>query len=176
MIGKKWVLVGSVGKPHGVKGWLKINSYTQPASNIFAYQPWYLTPAEDETTLSPIELRHHQLNDQRLIVQFSGYDNPESAQKLTNQLIYVPREQLPSLGKTTYYWTDLIGLTVYNMAGEHLGVVKTLLETGANDVVVVESQADQKRLLIPFLLEKTIQHIDLEHAKMIVDWDPSFLN
>lgn len=174
MIGKKWVLLGSVGKPYGLKGWLKINSYTEPASNIFTYQPWHLSPAEDEAALLPIKLLHHQINDQRLIAQFSGYDTPESAQILTNQLIYVPREQLPSLEATSYYWTDLIGLAVYNLAGEHLGEVKALLETGANDVVVIESEPGQKRLLIPFLLKKTIQHIDLKDAKMIVDWDPHF--
>jgi 16S rRNA processing protein RimM len=175
MLGKKWVLVGSVGKPYGLKGGLKVNSYTEPFSNILAYQPWYLgNVSEVAETLSPVVLVHHQIHDQRVIVQFEGYNSPESAQALTNQCIYVSREQLPSLDNQTYYWTDLIGLSVYDLAGEYLGTIKTLLETGANDVLVVENEQDKKRRLIPFLLEKTIKQVDTVHAKLIVDWDPHF--
>ncbi len=175
MIGKKWVLVGSVGKPYGLKGYLKVNSYTEPFSNILAYQPWYLATASEVAAVSsPVVLVKHEIHDQRIIVQFEGYNSPESAQVLTNQCIYVSREQLPSLDDQSYYWTDLIGLSVYDLAGGYLGTIKTLLETGANDVLVVENEQDNKRRLIPFLLEKTIKHVDREHAKLIVDWDPDF--
>jgi 16S rRNA processing protein RimM len=166
---KNWVLVGSVGKPYGVKGWVKINSYTEPLSNIFLYQPWYLSAADQE----PYELAiiQHQVHERQLLVQFENCQAPETARLLTNHKIYIERQQLLPLGPQNYYWTDLEGLKVYTCENNYLGVVQALFATGSNDVLIVE---DKKRLLIPFLLEKTIKSIDLVQQRIIVDWDPNF--
>lgn len=167
---KNWVLVGSVGKPHGVKGWVKINSYTEPLSNILLYQPWYLA-AHDKEVLCPIEIQQHQIHNQRLVVQFENCQTPESAQLFTNHKIYVDRKQFSPLATQEYYWTDLEGLKVYTCENVYLGIIQTIFATGSNDVLIIEGE---KRVLIPFLLDRTIKSIDLEQQIMIVDWDLNF--
>ncbi len=166
---KKWVLVGSIGKPYGVKGWVKVNSYTEPSSNIFLYQPWYLI-ATDKAPYT-LEILHHQIQNQRLIVQFKNCQTPEMAGLLTNHKIYVDRQQFSPLTQQEYYWTDLEGLKVYTCENIYLGIVQTIFATGSNDVLVIEGK---KQFLIPFLLDNTIKSIDLAQETMIVDWDPDF--
>jgi 16S rRNA processing protein RimM len=166
---KNWVLVGSVGKPHGVKGWIKINSYTEPTSNILHYQPWYLSTFEQEPDV--VEIRQHKIQGSHLIVQFENCQTPEEARLLTNRKIYVERKQLSALAHQEYYWMDLEGLEVYTCENIYLGVVQTLIETGSNDVLIVQGE---KKHLIPFLLDQVIKTIDLEQKKMVVDWDPHF--
>lgn len=166
---KPWVLVGSVGKPYGVKGWIKINSYTEPLSNILHYRPWHLTTSDKG--LSPVEIQQYRINDQQLLVQFKDCQTPENARLLTNHEIYVDRAQFFPLTNQEYYWTDLKGLKVYTCENIYLGVVQTLFATGSNDVLIIEAE---KRYLIPFLLGNTIKSIDLEQERLIVDWDPDF--
>lgn len=167
---KHWLLVGSVGKPHGIKGWVKINSYTEPPSNILLYQPWYLKNS-DKNEPSLIKVQQYQIQTQRIVVQFENYETPESTRPLTNQPIYIERKQLSPLSPQEYYWADLEGLKVYNCENTYLGIIQTLLTTGANDVLIIEGE---KRILIPFLLNNTIKSIDLDQQVMIVDWDPNF--
>ena len=164
-----WVLVGSIGKPYGVKGWVKINSYTEPLSNILLYQPWYLTATDKEPYT--LEILHHQVHGQRLTVQFKNCQTPETARLLTNHKIYVARQQFSPLAHQEYYWTDLEGLKVYTCENIYLGIVQTLFATGSNDVLIIEGE---KQFLIPFLLDNTIKSIDLEQETIIVDWDPDF--
>ncbi|MES2998246.1 MAG: ribosome maturation factor RimM [Pseudomonadota bacterium] len=167
---KNWVLVGSIGKPHGIKGWVKINSYTEPPTNILLYQPWYLSAYEKEA-FHPIEVQIHQIHDQRLVVKFENCQTPESARLLTNHKIYVERQKFSQLPHQEYYWTDLEGLKVYTCENIYLGVIQSLFPTGSNDVLIVEGE---KKHLIPFLLDHTIKSIDLDQQIMIVDWDPNF--
>lgn len=168
---KNWVLVGSIGRPHGIKGWVKINSYTEPLNNILNYQPWHLRAPNKEIHAHPIEIISHRVNDQHIVVQFENCETPESARLFTNYKIYVQRQKFPQLPYQTYYWTDLEGLSVYTCENTYLGVVQSLFSTGSNDVLIVKGE---KRHLIPFLFEHTIKSIDLEQQVIIVDWDPHF--
>ena len=167
---KNWVLVGSVGKPHGIKGWVKINSYTEPLTNIILYKPWYLKTLDKEERLL-VKIAQHQIQNQRLVVQFENCQTPESARVFTNNQIYVERKQFFPLSSKEYYWADLEGLKVYTCEKIYLGVIQALIATGSNDVLVIEGE---KRILIPFLLDHTIKSIDLDQQIMVVDWDPSF--
>jgi 16S rRNA processing protein RimM len=168
---KKWVLVGSIGKPYGLKGWVKVNSYTEPFSNILHYRPWYLLAPGKGHPPSPIEISGDHLHGQHLVVQLANCKTPESACLFTNHKIYVEREKFFPLAEREYYWIDLEGLKVYTCEKVYLGTVQAIFATGANDVLLV---VDQKRHLIPFLLDKTIKSIDIEHQTMLVDWDPDF--
>ncbi len=168
---KKWVLVGSIGKPYGIKGWVKVNSYTEPSSNILHYLPWYLLAPGKEHPLSPIEIMDNRLHGQHLVVQLKSCKTPESACLFTNRMIYVERQKFSPLAEKEYYWADLEGLKVYTCEKIYLGIVQAIFATGANDVLVV---IGDKRYLIPFLLDKTIKSIDIEHQTILVDWDPDF--
>lgn len=166
---KNWVLVGSIGKPYGIKGWVRINSYTEPSSNIFLYRPWYLSTVDQESY--KLAIIQHQIHQRQLLVQFENCQSPETVRLLTNHKIYVKRQQLLPLGPQDYYWADLEGLKVYTCENIYLGTVQSLFATGSNDVLIV---IGKKRILIPFLLEKTVKSIDLVQQSMIVDWDPNF--
>ena len=85
--------------------------------------------------------------------------------------VYISHEQLPTLAQNEYYWADLIGLDVENLEGFQLGKVDSLIETGANDVLVVKGE---RELAVPFLQGQTVKSIDLAAGKMIVDWDADF--
>ena len=85
--------------------------------------------------------------------------------------VFITPDQLPKAAKDEYYWSDLIGLAVETNQGVQLGIVDSLLETGANDVVIVKGERERA---IPFLQGKTIINIDLDAGRMVVDWDPGF--
>ncbi len=100
-----------------------------------------------------------------------GIENRSDAELLAGWDIFIGSEQLPKIEHGEYYWADLVGLKVTTTNGIDLGVVDYLIETGANDVLVV---VGDKERLIPFLQQQTIIRIDLEEGLMVVDWDPDF--
>ncbi len=168
---KKKVLVGAIGKPYGVKGWVKVNSYTEPVSNILAYRPWYLE-APSKPSSHYIEIvDSRRIHGQKILALLANCTTPESACLYTNYKIYVEREKFFPLAEDEYYWTDLVGLKVYNCENIYFGIISAIFATGANDVLVI---TNKKRHLVPFLLDQTIKSVDLENKTMIVDWNAEF--
>lgn len=167
---KKKVLVGTIGRPYGVKGWVKVSSYTEPASNILDYRPWYLE-APSKSPSHPIEIVDSRIHGQQVLALIADCTTPESAGLYTNYKIYVEREKFFPLAEGEYYWADLEGLKVYTCKNTYLGIISAIFATGANDVLVI---TDKKRHLVPFLLNQTIKSVDLENKTMIVDWDAEF--
>jgi 16S rRNA processing protein RimM len=169
------IIVGRIGAVYGVKGWLKIISFTDDAESIFSYQPWQLLDKQSTQTLNVTDWRRH---NKGLIAKFDGVDNRDAAQLLTNLDIAVTADTLPELPEDEYYWRDLIGAQVVNLSGYHLGQVIDLMETGSNDVLVVKANASdafgKKERLIPFIDEQVIKQIDLQARQIEVDWDPGF--
>jgi 16S rRNA processing protein RimM len=162
---KEQIVVGKIGAPYGIKGWLKITSFTQPLMNILDYDPWYLQQGQ---TWKPVTIEAGHQHGKGIIVKFADFDTPEKARILTGTTIAVMREQLPALTQREYYWADLEGLTVINYTGEVLGKIIYLMETGSNDVLVVKGD---KELAIPYLLDEVIINIDLAKKEMHVHWD-----
>jgi 16S rRNA processing protein RimM len=162
------VVLGRVGAPYGVKGWLHINSFTRPTNNIEQYTHWQLRQGRVVQQVEVLELKTHQ---KRYAVKLHGIDDRDSAAALTNANIEVPSNDLPNLEHGEFYWTDLIGLTALTPKGHTLGVVTELMETGANDVIVIESP--QQRHLVPYI-DQCVLEIDLKKKTILVDWDPDF--
>lgn len=149
------IVVGRIGKAYGIKGWVKLQSFTEPAASIVDYQPWLVNV---KGTWQAIKLETVKPHGDGLIAKFSGVDTPEATKTLTNLELGAAREQLPALSDDDYYWRDLEGLTVTNLEGVTLGTVDHMLATGANDVIVVKGT---KEHLIPFLLKQFVMEIDL---------------
>jgi 16S rRNA processing protein RimM len=169
---KAKVLVGAIGKPYGVKGWIKINSYTEPVSNILDYLPWYLeVPSKPSSPHILIEIVSSRTHGQQILALLANCTTPESACFYTSYKIYVERERFFPLAEGEYYWADLEGLKVYTCENTYLGILSAIFATGANDVLVITGK---KRYLVPFLLDQTIKSVDLESKTMIVDWDAEF--
>lgn len=152
----------------GVKGWLKILSYTAPKTNILNYSPWQLRKDE---AVQEVEVVQGNAHGTGVIARLAGIDDRDAAAKLQGADIEILYSQLPESGDGSYYWADLIGLKVVTTQGLDLGSVDHLMETGANDVLVVRGE---KERLIPFLQGQTVIRIDLDGKLLVVDWDPDF--
>jgi 16S rRNA processing protein RimM len=155
------VIVGRVSGIFGVRGWVKIYSYTQPKDNIFSYQPWLVNG-------KVVQLQDGQVQGKGLVAKLRGYDDREAAALLVGCEIQV--EQLPEANDGEYYWTELVGLQVINQQGIKLGTVSSLLETGAHDVLVLSGERER---LIPYV-DNFVLSVDISGGEIKVDWDADF--
>lgn len=163
------VVVGKIGAPYGVRGWVKIHSFTEPLSNLFAYPLLLETHKEG---WQPIEIEQYKEHGDGYIAKFVDVEDRDQAALITNAQLAVYRESLPELEPEQYYFADLFGLKVYNQDHIELGLVVDFFATGANDVMLV--QGAKKEYLIPFVLDMYILEIDLTAKIMRVDWDAEF--
>ena len=160
------VTVGRVVGLFGVRGWLRVYSYTDPRTNLIAYTQWYLRAAEGWL---PARLEDGRQQGKGLIAKIEGVDDRDHARAWLGAEIAISRDELPDPGPGEYYWIDLEGLRVRTLEGTDLGTVSHLFETGANDVLVVHG--DRERL-VPFTLDHVVQRIDWGEGLIEVDWDP----
>ncbi|MDX1571762.1 MAG: ribosome maturation factor RimM [Xanthomonadales bacterium] len=159
------VQVGKVVGIHGLQGWLKVLSFTEPREAIFGYVP--LRVGEEE-----IERFTGKAHGRGLLMKIHGRDDRNAVEALVGAPIKIHREQLPEAADGEYYHVDLIGLDVVNSANESLGRVEQVMGTGANDVLVV---AGDRRRLIPFTIGHTVVDVDLDAGCIVVDWQTDWL-
>lgn len=166
------VLLGRVIGAFGVRGELKIDSFTQPRERILRYQPWILRDAGGaESEVSGATGRE---TAKGVVARFPDIEDRDAAEAMRGCELYVPREALPPAAEGEFYWTDLEGLRVQTVEGVALGTVLHMLATGANDVVVVGDGDDGRERMIPFVRPDFVRDIDLLAGTMTVDWDPDF--
>ncbi|UOA09041.1 ribosome maturation factor RimM [Methylobacter sp. S3L5C] len=160
--------VGKISGVFGIKGWVKVFSFTDCKENILNYSPWLLKKSSETKSVNVID---GKLQGKVVVAQLDGITDRDQAASFMGWDIFITPDQLPKVAKDEYYWSDLIGLAVETNMGVQLGVVESLMETGANDVVIVKGERER---VIPFLQGQTIITIDLDAGRMIVDWDPDF--
>ncbi|WP_454782985.1 ribosome maturation factor RimM [Legionella sp. WA2022007384] len=165
---ENWIIIARLGRPHGVKGFVTVHSFTEPRDNVLKYANWH---AFINNKWQPIKLLRAEVQNKSIIVQIEGYPERELVAQLTNIEIAVQQEQLEKLEPGEYYWHQLIGMKVINQQGESFGKVIEIIPTGANDVLVVEGN---KRHLIPYLPGKFILDVDSTQQLITVDWDMDF--
>jgi len=163
------ISVGEIAGVFGVKGWIKVFSLTEPRENILNYSPWILKKAGK---VKEVKLNNGRRQGKTVVASIEGVSDRDSAELYCGWEILINKNQLPETEEGVYYWADLVGLLVETEQGISLGEVDYLLETGANDVLVVKD-GEQERL-IPFINEQVIKKIDLDNKQMVVDWDPDF--
>ena len=168
MLTQQFIKVGKVSGVFGIKGWLKIFSYTADKENILDYSPWLLKKADSDKLLKVID---GAVQGKAVIALLEGINDRDQASSLLGYDIFIDYQQLPKIAEDEYYWSQLIGLNVINTSGVQLGVVDSLLETGANDVLIVKGERERA---IPFIQGQSVVTIDLLTGNMIVDWDPEF--
>lgn len=159
------IVVGRISGIYGIKGYLRVISYTRPLKNIFNYERWWLRQGED---WQDVTLLDGQVLGKGLVAKIEGIEDRNRAREFIDADIAIERTQLADIKPGEYYWHDLIGLSVCNQDGKDLGQVRELLETGANDVLVVEGE---QRTLIPFIKGHYILAIDLDKRMIRVDWE-----
>lgn len=166
------ILLGRVSGLFGVKGWIKVYSDTEPRDNILNYSPWYL---RQQDGWQPYEIIAGKPHGKGIVAQLANCHDRDAAAELIGSTIAIRQDQLPAAGEDEYYWSELRGLKVITTLGIELGRVVSLMETGANDVLVVREAGEQGREhLIPFIRQQVIQKVDLENGQLTVDWDPEF--
>ena len=146
-------------------------SYTQPRENILSYAPWRIVTANADSKGVEFKVIDGRVQGKGLVAKLDGVEDRDAAALLAGAEIYVSGQRLGALGRDQYYWSDLIGLKVQTTDGQALGAVDSLMETGANDVLVVEGE---RRRLVPFLIDDVVASVDLKARMIVVDWDPDF--
>lgn len=170
------VVVGRLGAAHGIKGWSKVYSYTAPPENLLAYGELWIRSVEGGAW-RPAKRIDGRRQGKILVLCLDGVEDRDQAQRLTGYELAVAKEALPALTAGDYYWHQLQGLVVELANGQRLGRIDHLLETGANDVLVVrgdDRSIDQRERLLPYLPQQVVLDIDLQRGVMRVDWDPDF--
>lgn len=173
-VGKE-VILGKVGAVYGIKGWLKIHSFTDEQEAILDYFPWSLKLGNN---IQSVEITDWRKHNNGLIVKVGKIDDRDEAQALVGSEILVSESSLPELPEGEFYWRDLMGMSVVTTNGYDLGQVSDIMETGANDVLVVKANLNdgfgKKERLIPYLFEQVVQSVSTENKQICVDWDPGF--
>jgi len=167
------VTVGKITTVHGVRGWVKIHSFTEPESNIMGYRPWWITMPDGLTRLEVDDFRPATRG---FMAHLVGVDDRDQARLYCQREIQVSRSVFPPAEEGEYYWHQLAGMkviSVYNGTQVDLGVVSDFMETGANDVMVVTGTSDRRERLIPYV-DDFVVDIDMDAGVIRVDWDPDF--
>jgi 16S rRNA processing protein RimM len=162
------VIVGKVGGLYGVRGWVRLWSFTDPPENLLGYRELELGRQDRWVPARLAEARPH---GDGLVGRFEGVADRDAAAELVGAELAVSRDALPPPEEGEYYWADLVGLEVVNRQGVSLGRIREMMATGANDVMVVSGERER---LLPFLPGLFVDEVDLAGGRIIVDWDPDF--
>jgi 16S rRNA processing protein RimM len=159
--------MGRIVGVFGVEGWVKVESYTEPRTNLGRYRPWQVTFPGGERRVEKPQLRPH---GKGLVAKLDGIDDRDGAAALVGAEIRVPRDRLPKAKAGEHYWADLEGLAVRTLESIDLGTVSHLVATGANDVLVVRGERER---LVPYIPD-VVRRVDPGAGLIEVDWDPEF--
>ena len=159
------IVLARVSGVYGVLGWVRLHSFTDPRDAVFDYPDCQIGQGRN---WRPAKIAAGKKHGKGLIAQFAGIEDRDAAQALVGAEVAVDRRQMPDPEPGHYYWADLEGLAVQQVDGTDLGRVSHLLETGANDVLVVQGTDE---VLIPFLTGSVIKNVDLDAGLIVVDWE-----
>jgi 16S rRNA processing protein RimM len=160
------LIVGKVIGVYGVRGFLKIRSFTETPNQILRYAPWYLQLLEQEQCFS---IEDQQWRPPQLLVKLKGLDSPEQSRCWLQADIAVPETCLPPLPSGEFYWWQLLQMQVINEEGITLGTVLEIIENPAHPLLLLKDTAGKTRLL-PWVREKIIKEIDFENKTLKVAW------
>ncbi|MDH3388576.1 MAG: ribosome maturation factor RimM [Gammaproteobacteria bacterium] len=161
------ICVGHILGAQGIRGGVRVFSNTSPRENILSYSPWLI---EQGGELKAVEVEG-RLQGKNVVARLAGVEDRSQAETLIGCRLFIEQRQLPSLGAGEYYWSDLIGLEVETVRAEPLGTVAAMMETGADDVMVLEG--DRERL-IPFVIDEIVTEVDLDRRRLVVDWSTEY--
>ena len=164
------VIMGKIVAAQGILGWVKVQTFTEYLDGLLDYKTWHVG---NEGAWHPMQVLEANVHGGKVIIaKLQGIADRSAAEKFKGQFIAVPRAELPAQVEGEYYWSDLVGLSVLNLQDATLGTVDSLMETGANEVLVVKGEHGE--LLIPFLAS-VIQSVSLQEKTIQVDWQADYL-
>tara|TARA_B100000767_G_scaffold3944_1_gene3732 strand:- start:736 stop:1239 length:504 start_codon:yes stop_codon:yes gene_type:complete len=163
-----YLVMGQLVGSFGIKGWFKVKVFTEVVETLENYKEWFIS--FDEKNWSNFSVESIKINQNRMMVKLEGINDRTVAEGYRGYWVGVLKNSLPELNDNKFYWKDLIGCAVHNTDGCFFGELTGFIETGANDVLIVEGE---KKRLIPYT-NMTIKKIELKQQQIIVDWDESF--
>ncbi|MCC2657780.1 MAG: rimM [Panacagrimonas sp.] len=169
--------LGRVAGVYGVKGWVKLQSFTRPADNLLEYRDVWIVDGNDATDGFEAKLTEGRIHGGTLVARLTGPDRQviedrDVAAAMIGREIQVDRSRLPKPDEGEFYWFDLVGLAVRNEEGVMLGKVESLTSNGAQDVLVVQDGETER--LIPFVQGPIIRSVNLETNEIVADWQPDY--
>lgn len=166
------IQVGHIQGVFGIKGWLKVFSHCRPKEQILNYANWQLRSPSGEMVY---EIQEGKVHSNGIVVKFQSISDRTQAELLKGSEIWVAKNQLLDLQEGEYYWFQLEGLTVVTLDGKALGQVEKMMETGANDVLVVREEGSKEEILIPYVREQVVKRVDLQQKTITVDWQKDYM-
>lgn len=170
MASEEFIPVGKISGAFGVKGWVKVYSYTEPRGNILQYSPLYLSRQGEWVE---VKLSGGHVQGKGVVMGIANVTDRDQVQPLIGTELAIKKSQLEPADEDEFYWTDLVGMSVINLQQVELGFVDHMLETGANDVLVVKAK-DKTERLIPFVMEEVVKSVNLENKLIQVDWQEDY--
>ncbi|MFN0002865.1 MAG: ribosome maturation factor RimM [Pseudohongiellaceae bacterium] len=170
------VVMGRIGASYGIKGWVKLFSFTDPIDNLLEYKSFFTAGSNPEQGLQVIEIDEIRAQGKGFVGHIVGCDIREDTRNYTGNELLQPKTALPLL-QEGYYWHQLEGLKVFNQSGDELGSVHHMLATGANDVLVVQASAtsiDKETRLIPYITGQVVVKVDIAAGLLQVAWEKDY--
>jgi 16S rRNA processing protein RimM len=174
------VQVGYVSGAYGVAGWVRVTPFSAEADALLSVKTWWF----DKPELRDVDVKQVKAHGGDVVAQLVGVVGRDAAEALKGAAVQVPRSHFPALSDDEFYWSDLIGLDVVNLQGEHLGQVSDMMSNGPQSILriaapaaapvlddagnAVKSETAPERL-IPFVAQYVIQ-VDKAERKITVDW------
>ena len=171
--------VGRIADAWGIKGWFKVVPHSADPEALFASKNWFLLPtergAQTFTGVARLSIKEAKEHSDTVVATANGVDDRTAAEALRGSRIFISRSHFPKAAEDEYYWVDLIGLDVVNREDVALGVIKELLSTGAQTVLVMDYQEDGKicERMIPFV-SAYVDDVDLKARRIRVDWQADY--
>ena len=158
--------VGKITGAFGVRGWVKVWSFTQPLANLLEYSPWQVKVGGE---LKVLKIKDGRTQGRGLVAQLEGVDDRNQAELLMQAAIFITRAQMDAKDDNEgYFWTDLHGCEVVNEDGVNFGKISYLFENGANQVMVVSDGTTER--MIPWVIDELIKSVDMQAKRIVVAW------
>ncbi len=164
------VVMGRIAAPYAIKGWVKVQPFTEYVDSLLDYPHWQIGRGADWREMQVVEAKVH---GRFLLVQLDGVSDRNAAEAAVGLEIAVSRDELPIPKADEYYWDQLIGLEVVGLAGAVLGRVERILETGGHDLLCVKGHADGRERLIPFVAP-IVREVKLAERQIEVEWGEDY--
>jgi len=161
-----WIELGRLGAPYGVKGWVRVDSYTDPPARLLEQGEWVLRLASGERITR--RLAQGRAHARGLVAQFEGVADRNAAAALTGAVVEVERAQLPPTGEREFYRADLIGFDVRNLEGADLGTVSHFVDAPGGAVMVTRTRSGREYWVLA--IPKYLQRVELAAREIVVDW------
>ena len=168
LVEPRLIEVGRLGAAHGVRGWLRVQSFTDPPQRLFEWHRWRLQ--SEGGASREVKLSEARPQGNGWIAKLEGVDERDAASRLAGQMVLVEREELPPTQGREHYRSDLLGFEARNLEGAVLGVVDHFVDTPGNAVMVIKGAREN---LVP-VSSQHLGSVDKDARRVIVDWPEDF--